>query len=326
MDLTTKYMGLTLKNPIVVSSSKLTGTIGNIIACAEAGAGAVVLKSLFEEQLVARAEQKTKLIEMYFWYPEANDYVVNLGKENGLEEYLKFVRDAKAAVTIPVIASINCVSPVEWPKYAAKIQEAGADAIELNIAIFPFDKNISSQQIEDTYIEIVTEVKKFVTIPVSVKLGMFFTNIHAITHRLAEAGADALVLFNRFYNPDVDISNLQVVTDNVFSNPDEKSISMRWIALLSTAGIRCDLAASTGIHYSAGVVKLLMAGANVTQICTTLYQNGIPYISEMIAGLEEWMKKHNYKNIDEFRGLVNKRSENTAAFERVQYLKKDFDK
>lgn len=326
MDLTTKYMGLTLKNPIIVSSSKLTGTINNVIACAKSGAGAVVLKSLFEEQLLARAEQKTKRNEMYFWYPEANDYIVNLGKESGLEEYLKFVRDAKAAVDIPVIASVNCVSPVEWPKYAAKIQEAGADALELNIAIFPFDRHVSSQQIEDTYVEIVKEVKKYVTIPVSVKIGPYFTNIHAITYRLAEAGADAIVLFNRFYNPDVDINSMQVVTDNVFSNPDEKSIPLRWIALLSADGIPCDLAASTGIHYSIGVAKQLLSGATVTQICTTLYQNGIPYIKEIVTGLEDWMKKHNFKSIEDFRGLMNKQTANTAAFERVQYMKKNFDK
>ncbi len=325
MDLSTKYLGLKLKNPIVVSSSKLTGTLPNIKACAEAGAGAVVLKSLFEEQIIAKTEASLKRNEMYFWYPEASDYVVEISKGSGVNDYLKLIRDAKAAVDIPIIASINCVSPVEWPVFAKKIEEAGADAIELNIAIFPFDKKISSQQIEDMYAEILKAVKAQVNIPVSVKMGRYFTNIFAMANRLADEGADGLVLFNRFYNPDVDIANMKVVTDNVFSSPDEKSIPMRWIALLSADGINCDLAASTGIHYSIGVVKQLLAGATVTQLCTTLYQNGIPYISEIVSGIADWMKKNHFKKIDDFRGLVNKKTENTAAFERMQYMRKNFD-
>jgi dihydroorotate dehydrogenase (fumarate) len=325
MDLSTKYLGLTLKNPIVVSSSKLTGTLPNIKACADAGAGAVVLKSLFEEQIIAKTEASLKRNEMYFWYPEASDYVVEISKGSGVNDYLKLIRDAKAAVDIPIIASINCVSPVEWPVFAKKIEEAGADAIELNIAIFPFDKKISSQQIEDMYVEILKAVKAQVSIPVSVKMGRYFTNIFAMANRLADEGADGLVLFNRFYNPDVDIANMKVVTDNIFSSPDEKSIPMRWIALLSADGINCDLAASTGIHYSIGVVKQLLAGATVTQLCTTLYQNGIPYIREIVSGIEDWMKKNHFKKIDDFRGLVNKKTENTAAFERMQYMRKNFD-
>ncbi|MDD3637632.1 MAG: dihydroorotate dehydrogenase-like protein [Bacteroidales bacterium] len=325
MDLSTKYLGLTLKNPIVVSSSKLTGTLPNIKACAEAGAGAVVLKSLFEEQIIAKTEAGLKRNEMYFWYPEASDYVIEISKGRGVNEYLKLIRDAKAAVDIPIIASINCVSPVEWPVFAKKIEEAGADAIELNVAIFPFDKKLNSQRIEDMYVEILNAVKAQVNIPVSVKMGRYFTNIFAMANRLADAGADGLVLFNRFYNPDVDIASMKVVTDNVFSSPDEKSIPMRWIALLSADGIKCDLAASTGIHYSIGVIKQLLAGATVTQICTTLYQNGIPYISEIINGIQDWMKKNHFKKIDDFRGLVNKKTENSAAFERMQYMRKNFD-
>ncbi|HPG34586.1 MAG TPA: dihydroorotate dehydrogenase-like protein, partial [Lentimicrobium sp.] len=258
-------------------------------------------------------------------YPEASDYVIEISKGRGVNEYLKLIRDAKAAVDIPIIASINCVSPVEWPVFAKKIEEAGADAIELNVAIFPFDKKLNSQRIEDMYVEILNAVKAQVNIPVSVKMGRYFTNIFAMANRLADAGADGLVLFNRFYNPDVDIASMKVVTDNVFSSPDEKSIPMRWIALLSADGIKCDLAASTGIHYSIGVIKQLLAGATVTQICTTLYQNGIPYISEIINGIQDWMKKNHFKKIDDFRGLVNKKTENSAAFERMQYMRKNFD-
>lgn len=325
MNLSTTYLGLTLDNPVVVSSSKLTGNIENVKACAKAGAGAVVLKSLFEEQITARVETKLRKNDMYFWYPEASAYIQDISKGAGADEYLKLIVEAKKTVKIPVIASVNCVSPLEWPKFAAKIQDAGADGLELNIAIFPNSKDLSSQQIEDAYADILKAVKKEVTIPVAVKIGPFFTNTMAMGFRLAEAGADGLVLFNRFYNPDVDIATVKVVTDNVYSSPDEKSVSMRWIALLSANGITCDLAASTGIHYSIGVAKQLLAGATVAQICTTLYQNGIPYIYEITQGLAEWMKKKGYKEIADFRGLVNKTPENTAGFERLQYMKKNFD-
>ncbi len=325
MNLSTKYMGVELKNPIIVSSSKLTGNIDNIRSCAKAGAGAVVLKSLFEEQIIAKTEAGLKRNEMYFWYPEASDYVLNISKGSGVKEYLKLIEQSKKETDIPVFASINCVSPVEWPAFAKKMEAAGADGIELNIAIFPFDKNLNSQKIEDTYIEILQAVKKEVNIPVAVKIGPYFTNTVAMTWRLAEAGADALVLFNRFYNPDVDIATMKVVADNVFSSPDEKSIPMRWIALLSAENIPCDLAANTGIHYSIGVAKQLLAGATAVQLCTTLYQNGIPYITEIRKGLEDWMRKHGFKSIADFRGLVNKHPENTAAFERIQYMKRNFE-
>lgn len=325
MNLSTKYMGVELKNPIIVSSSKLTGNIDNIRSCAKAGAGAVVLKSLFEEQIIAKTEAGLKRNEMYFWYPEASDYVLNISKGSGVKEYLKLIEQSKKETDIPVFASINCVSPVEWPAFAKKMEAAGADGIELNIAIFPFDKNLNSQKIEDTYIEILQAVKKEVNMPVAVKIGPYFTNTVAMTWRLAEAGADALVLFNRFYNPDVDIATMKVVADNVFSSPDEKSIPMRWIALLSAENIPCDLAANTGIHYSIGVAKQLLAGATAVQLCTTLYQNGIPYITEIRKGLEDWMRKHGFKSIADFRGLVNKHPENTAAFERIQYMKRNFE-
>ncbi len=325
MNVSTKYMGVELKNPIIVSSSKLTGNIDNIRSCAKAGAGAVVLKSLFEEQIIAKTEAGLKRNEMYFWYPEASDYVLNISKGSGVKEYLKLIEQSKKETDIPVFASINCVSPVEWPAFAKKMEAAGADGIELNIAIFPFDKNLNSQKIEDTYIEILQAVKKEVNIPVAVKIGPYFTNTVAMTWRLAEAGADALVLFNRFYNPDVDIATMKVVADNVFSSPDEKSIPMRWIALLSAENIPCDLAANTGIHYSIGVAKQLLAGATAVQLCTTLYQNGIPYITEIRKGLEDWMRKHGFKSITDFRGLVNKHPENTAAFERIQYMKRNFE-
>lgn len=325
MDLTTTYLGLELRNPIIIASSKITSKVENIKHCAAAGAGAVVLKSLFEEQILAESNLQMEDTSRYFWVPEIKEYVTNMAREQKLDTYLNLISESKKQTDIPIIASINCVSANEWPLFAGKIQDAGADALELNISIFPFSKNVSSEDIENTYVEILNAVKKQVSIPVSIKMGRYFTNIHRITHKLADEGADGLVLFNRFYSPDIDISKMQVVTDNFFSSPDEKSIPMRWIALLTTDGIKCDLSASTGIHYSIGVVKQLLAGAKTTQICTTVFQNGIHYINDIVEGLEEWMRKHRYKKISDFRGLVARSPENRSEFERMQYLKRNFE-
>lgn len=325
MDLSTNYLGLPLKNPLVVSSSKLTGNLRNIRECHKAEAGAVVLKSIFEEQIIARVAEKTRRHDFYFWYPEAEAYITKISKGPAMEDYLRLISDARKETDIPVIASVNCVSPEEWVGFASKIEAAGAHALELNIALFPRDRYMRSDDIEQQYAAIVSEVKKRVSIPLAVKIGPFFTNIMSMAWRLHEAGADGLVLFNRFYNPDVDIATTRVVTDNVFSNPDEKSVSMRWIALLRANDFSADLAASTGIHYSIGVVKLLLAGATVTQLCTTLYQNGIPYLADIRQGLVDWMKKNGYKSVSDFRGLVSRNPENTAGFERLQYMKKNYE-
>lgn len=325
MDLSTTYLGLQLKNPLVVSSSKLTGNLRNVKECHKAGAGAVVLKSVFEEQIIARVAEKTRKQDFYFWFPEAEEFITQISKGPVLDDYLTLISDARKETDIPVIASVNCISHSEWVHFASKIEAAGAHALELNIALFPNDWHLGSEAIEEEYAAIVSEVKKHVSIPVSVKIGPFFTNMMSMAWRLQEAGANGLVLFNRFYNPDIDISTGKVVTDNVYSSPDEKSVSMRWIALLSAAKFEADLAASTGIHYSIGVVKQLMAGATVTQLCTTLYQNGIPYLADIRNGLIAWMKKNGYKSVNDFRGLVSLRQENSAGFERLQYMKKNFD-
>ncbi len=325
MDLSTQYLGLSLTNPVVVGSSKLTANIENVKACARAGAGAVVLKSLFEEQIAARIEAKLKKNEMYFWYPDAAQYIHEISKGPDTDEYLKLIVAAKKSVDIPVIASINCYSPNEWTRFAAKMQDAGVDAVELNIALFPINKDMTSELIENTYVDILKRVKKEVTIPVAVKIGPYFTNVMALAYRMADAGANGMVLFNRFYNPDIDVNSNSIVTENVLSSPDEKSTSMRWIALLKASGYPADLAASTGIHYSIGVAKMLLAGATVTQLTTSLYQNGIPYIADIKTGLLDWMRKKGYQSVAGFRGLMSAYPEATAGFERVQYMKRNFE-
>lgn len=322
MDLSTEYMGLKLKNPIIVSSSKLTGDINNIKKCADVGAGAIVLKSLFEEQLIADSNALMDQDMKYFWFPEAIEHINKHSKEYGLKQVLELIKEAKAYSDIPIIASINCVTSKEWPQFAKELELAGADGIELNIAIFPFDKFMSCADIADQYIEIVKEVKEYVSIPVSVKLGNYFTNLVQMTHRIDEAGTDGLVLFNRYFRPDIDIDNETIVRDNILSAPEELTKSLRWVALLSPQ-LNCDIAAGTGIHDYSGVVKQLLAGASATQICSTLFNNGISYIDTILFDLEKWMKKHKYESITDFKGKVANAKDSNQKFERMQYLKKE---
>lgn len=322
MDLSTEYMGLKLKNPIIVSSSKLTGDIKNIKKCADVGAGAIVLKSLFEEQLIADSNLLMDQDIKYFWFPEAIEHINKHSKERGLQQMLSLIHEAKAHTDIPIIASINCVTAHEWPQFAKRLEDEGADAIELNIAIFPFDKFTACGEITEKYLEIVTEVKKYVNVPVAVKMGNYFTNLVQMAHRLDEAGADGLVMFNRYYRPDIDINNETVVRENILSSPTEVTKSLRWVALLSPQ-LKCDIAAATGIHNYAGVVKQLLAGASATQICSTLFNNGISYIDTILFDLEKWMSKKGYSSISDFKGKVANQEENTLKFERMQFLKKE---
>jgi dihydroorotate dehydrogenase (fumarate) len=321
MSTTTKYLGLELKNPIVVSSSRLTGSYNKIVECAENGAGAIVLKSLFEEQIISNIEAKLKNHEMYFWYPEATEFVKNISMEHGVNEYLKLLKQVKANLSVPVIASVNCTTAQEWPVFVKELEAAGADAIELNIAIFPFDENVESKDIENLYIDILKEVKLYVTIPVSIKLGPCFTNISRMVSLLDAAGADGIVLFNRFFRPDIDIEKAKPVYDNYLSEPSEMTQSLRWVGIMSNK-VNCDIAAATGIHDYQAVIKQIMAGANVTQICSTLYKKGIPYIGEIIRDMENWMKANHVKSLDELRGKIHIGSDNSAEFERVQFMRK----
>jgi dihydroorotate dehydrogenase (fumarate) len=320
MDLSTTYMGLKLRNPIIVSSSRLTGSIDDIKKCADYGAGAIVLKSLFEEQLLADTDRLMDQDEKYFWFPEAIEYINTHAKDYGVNNYLNLIREAKSYTNIPIIASINCVSPVEWPQFARRLVEAGADAIELNIAIVPFNESMNSSEIEDTYVQIVTEVKKNVDVPVAVKLGAFFSNHMQIIRRLCGAGVNAVVLFNRYYRPDIDIMDEVVVRSNVLSAPEEMGQPLRWVSLLSQR-IKCDIAGNTGIHDAQAMIKMLLAGATSVQICSTLYNNGIGYIDTMLFDLKKWMDKKGYDSIDDFKGKVARFQDNVAAFERIQFMK-----
>jgi dihydroorotate dehydrogenase (fumarate) len=319
-DLSTQYMGLPLRNPLIVASCSLVNNLEGVLRCAQAGAGAIVLKSLFEEQM--RAEAKD--IEQDIWlpgHPEAFEYVSKMGMVLGPREYLQLIKGAKQAVDVPIIASLNCISPKWWADYARQIEAAGADALELNISVTPSDPERGSEDIESIYFRILEEVKARVDIPIAVKIGPHFASMARVATELCRRGTSALVFFNRFYQLDIDIDKLALAPGYKFSSPQEMSQPLRWIALLS-GRLTCDLAASTGVHDGTGVIKQLLAGATVVQLCSTLYLNGIEQIGRILQELEAWMKKHNFESIDQIRGMLSQmQSDNPELYERLQYIK-----
>jgi dihydroorotate dehydrogenase (fumarate) len=321
MDLTSSFMGIKIANPLIVASSALTNSADRVKECADNGAGAVVLKSLFEEQLVTGRTSLINQDEMYFWYPQALEFVNAVSKEEGVAQYLQLIEKAKKAVSIPVMASINCVTAKEWPAFAGQIEKAGADGLELNIFIPPTNPNITGYKIEDTYVEIIHEVRKKVSIPLAVKVGFYFTSLYRMLFKISNMDVNSLVLFNRYYRPDIDIENLRVVAQNVYSSPHEITLSLRWIALLY-GQINNEMVAATGIHDYQGVIKQILAGATSVQLCSTLHKNGIPYLRTILDDMQNWMSRKGYENLSSFRGIIAKNEENTAAFERLQFMKK----
>lgn len=326
MKLRTTYLGLELKSPIIVSSSTLTGSVESIKKCADAGAGAVILKSIFEEQISSEIKREEGYSEedIYDAYPEAQEYLNTFMRGSEIEIYEKLIRESKKIVDIPIIASINCSDKGEWIRIAKELQDAGADALELNIAIAAFDRDLDPRKIEEEYISILKEVEKNINIPVSVKLGDHFTNISRLAFNLTKAGAKGLVLFNRFYNPDINIEKMKVVTGNSISAPEENHNTLRWISLLSSQEIPCELSASRGVYTGEDVIKQILAGAQTVQVCSTLYRNGIEYVKQMNADIEAWMDRHNFNNVKDFRGIANKK-EDIKVVERLQYLRRNYD-
>ncbi len=309
MNLSTKYLGLELKNPLVVSSSNLTKDFESIRFCSEMGAGAVVTKSIFEGQLVPGGDKKSSEAKSGSKYLDLN-------------KLLDLISDVKAKLDIPVIASVNCITDNEWTNYASKLEEAGADALELNISLVPFDKYSVCTEINNRYFDILESVKKNVNIPVSVKLGSYFTNIIGMASQLDKRGADGLVLFNRFYRPDINIETEEIIKTNILSGPSESTRSLRWVALLSKQ-LECDLSASTGIHDYSGVIKQLLVGAATTQVCSTLIQHGISYLETILFDLERWMERKGYNQLSDFQGKMHdKYEDNIAKFQIMQFMNK----
>lgn len=320
IDLSTRYLGLELENPVIVSSSGLTNSVQKIQKLEEYGAGAVVLKSLFEEQIRYEAGTMADSSD----YPEAVDYVNYYTKNNSVDEYLQLIYDAKSKVKIPVIASINCISGKDWTGFAAKIQEAKADALELNIFVLPTDKSKKPGFYEEQYLEIAAKVKEHVEIPVSVKIGPYFTNLHYMVEQLFFRKIAGVVLFNRFYAPDIDTDQLKITAAEVFSNPSDIRQSLRWIGMISSGYKFQDfnIAASTGVHDGNAAVKLLLAGADAVQVCSVLYKKGPEYVKDIVNDIKLWMDRRRYTKPADFRGQLNYRNiDDPAIYERAQFMK-----
>lgn len=324
MNLTTTYLGLTLRSPLVPSAAApLSEDIDNIRRMEDAGAGAVVLHSLFEEQLI---QEKFELhhhltygtesfAESLTFFPEPEEFHV------GPELYLEHIRQAKAAVDIPIIASLNGYTTGGWVEYAQLMQQAGADAIELNVYYVPTEMDLSGADVEQNYLNILREVKSEVTIPVAIKLSPFFSNLANMAKQLDAAGANGLVLFNRFYQPDIDLENLEVYPHLILSTPQAARLPMRWIAILY-GRIQADLAATSGIQKGQDALKMLMVGAKITQICSVLLRHGIEHIRVLEAEIRHWMEEHEYESIQQMQGSMSQiHCPNASTFERAQYMK-----
>jgi dihydroorotate dehydrogenase (fumarate) len=319
INLSTEYLGLKLKNPVIVASSGLVNSTAGVIKCQQQGASAVILKSLFEEQILKEFDNHKQLSEDM--HPEAYDYIKSITSDFSETAYINLIKQCKNETNIPIIASINCISPERWTTYAKQIEQSGADALELNIAFMPDNLNLSSHEIHKKYYRIVAKVKETVSIPISVKVGPFFTSFGKFAKKLIEHGADGLVLFNRFYQFDIDIDNIKISGDNKLSSSTEMHTSLRWIALLSGV-LNCSFSASTGIHTAKDAVKQLLAGADTVQLCSTLYLNGYERIGVILQGIENWMKEHNYNSVSDFKGRMNRTISNFPdKYERIQYIK-----
>ena len=322
MDLSTKYLGMNLRNPLVPSASPLSDNVDNIKRMEDAGASAIVLHSLFEEQMTREREALAHHLEHGTEsFAESLTYLpATVPFRVGPEGYLNKIRKARESVAIPIIASLNGVSIGGWVDYARKMQEAGANALELNVYMIPTDPARSAAEIEQTYLDILKAVKSVVSIPVAMKLSPYFSSMAGMARRLDEAGADALVLFNRFYQPDVDLETLEIRPNVLLSTPQALRLPLRWIAILY-GRVKADLAATSGVHSGHDVLKVLLAGANVAQLCSVLLQNGIGQIRKIEKEMTEWMGAHEYESVAQLRGSMSQKNcADPSAFERAQYM------
>ena len=317
IDLKTQYAGLTLRNPIIVGSSGLTNNAERNKEFEKAGAGAIVLKSLFEEQIEAQSDALMQDQD----YPEAIDYIRGYVKANQINDYLNLIRESKQLCTIPIIASVNCYKADAWTDFARQIEEAGADALELNVFFMETDLQRVTD-VEQLYARIIRDVKKSVSIPVIIKLGKNFSNIPALVHTLKVNGADAVTMFNRFYQPDIDINSLQIVSGNVFSSHSDLSETLRWTAIVSGKVPGIDISCSTGVHDWEDVIKCLLAGASTVQMCSALYTHGGEIIAQILTCIEEWMHQVHYESVSQFRGKLSYANiPNPSLYERSQFMK-----
>ncbi|MEQ8766616.1 MAG: dihydroorotate dehydrogenase-like protein [Planctomycetota bacterium] len=323
MDLTTSYLGLTLRSPLVASASPLTESVETIAALEAAGAGAVVLRSLFEEQIsLERYALEHHLFHGSESFPEALSYFPEASSYSfGPDEYLKLIRSAKETVSIPVIASLNGTTPGGWTSFASEMEGAGADALELNLYDVAADIDRSGADVEASYVQVVEEVRAAVRIPLAVKLGPFFSSFANFARRLDDCGVNGLVLFNRFYQPDIDLVTLDVKSGVSLSHSDELRLPLRWIAILY-GRVKASLAATSGVHTGLDAAKLLLAGADVTMLCAALLRGGVVRLTAIEQELLEWLDENEYRSLDQLRGSMSHRhTADPSAYERVQYMK-----
>ncbi|MHC1707384.1 MAG: dihydroorotate dehydrogenase-like protein [Bacteroidales bacterium] len=317
-DISTKFMGLDLKNPLIAGSSGLTSHIDSLLEIESMGVAAVVLKSLFEEDLQLLQKNTGNTAG---GFPKTVEYLSAHTKANKVGEYLALIDEAKKRLSIPVVASINCVSSYEWTSFSRKIESAGADALELNMFILPSDPMRNSEDNEKVYFEILNDIRKQVKIPIAVKISPFFSGMTRMALKLSWTGINGLVLFNRFFQPDIDIDTLSTVSGKIFSTPDEISLPLRWSALLSDR-VMCDIAASTGVHDHSGMIKLLLAGAKAVQAVSAFYTQGPAFAQQTLTGLSDWMEEKGYNTIKDFNGKLSlKKSDNPADYDRYQYFR-----
>ncbi len=321
-NLETTYLGLKLKNPLVAASSGITNSAAKIKKLEEAGVAAVVLKSVFEEQINNEVTNMLMQDSQNTGYPEAEDYIRNYLRNNTVTKYISLIEESKKSVDIPVIASINCYSSHEWTEFAKDFQEAGADALELNIFYVPVNRREESDTIEHLYLEVLEKVKRVVSIPVSVKIGLYHSNIVGMVDKLKANGAKGVVMFNRFYEPDIDLDKLKLTASEIFSSPVEIRHTLRWVGLVSSEVPDIDIAASTGIHDGSAVIKQILAGAKITQLCSTLYINGNSIVPTILSDLRDFMGKWNFRKVADFRGRLSyKKIPDPLLYERSQFMK-----
>jgi dihydroorotate dehydrogenase (fumarate) len=322
LNLSTNYLGLKLRNPIIAGSSGLTDSLNGIISLEQAGVAAVVLKSIFEEEIVSEMEVNLKkMASDQFLYPETLDFYEDNVEDNICSKYLELIKKAKSKVQIPIIASINCVTADYWTYFPKQIEQAGADALELNIFILPSDFSRDRASTEKVYFDIIEKVLNQIKIPVSIKLSYYFSDLALTLQKIAQSPISGLVLFNKSYNPDFDIDTLEVTSGKILSSSEDYTIPLRWISIMS-GRVNCSLAASTGIHNGEAALKLLLAGADAVQITSTLYQNGNDQVQKILSYIETWMNSKGFNSIDQFRAKMSQiGSKNPAAYERVQFMK-----
>ena len=321
MDTKTKYLGLELKSPIIVGSCGLTADVDKMVKMEKAGAGAVVLKSVFEEQIIYDIKKNTHVVAPTDNYGDSYEYIAAHVADDSLEKHFQMIREAKRRLTIPVIGSINCFSYENWLTYAIKFQEAGCDALELNMAILPYETTLSTDDVDRTFTQIINTLRKSISIPISIKVGTYFTDLAKQMQQRSWMGIQGVTMFNKNVQVDIDIENETMKNASFLSNEGEVYNTLRWVAILSKK-MRCDISASTGVYSADDVVKMLLAGATTVQVVSCLYKNGIDSLKAMDEGLKAWMEKKGYESVDKFRGkLAVKPNDKASVAMRTQFMK-----